>query len=249
MLPQPLPAIILPTIAALAIACAMSPALARAYRPETIENPGAIAGSVKFAGTPPPRAPVEISKDRDVCGATPHYDQSLVVDEHGGIANAVVSISDIAAGAPIVPLKGVKFDQKDCDYVPHVLAMPSGSTVDIVNSDGILHSVRTESKKNPPLDMAQPGFKHDIVTAPLKNPETIHVSCDAHNWMQGWWYVAANPYYAVTAADGSFAIKDIPPGSYTLKVWQEKLGTQARKVTVAPGRTTQVEIEMRAGQK
>ena len=227
----------------------MSPAVARAYRPETVKNPGAIEGVVRFAGPQPPRAPVEISKDRDVCGAAPHYDESLVVDKKGGIANAVVTIEDIAAGVPMTPLKGVKFDQKSCDYVPHVLAMPRGSTVDIVNSDGILHSVRTESKKNPPLDMAQPGFKHDIVTAPLKHPEAIHVSCDAHNWMHGWWYVAANPYYAVTGADGSFAINDIPPGSYTLKVWQEKLGTQTRKVTVAPDRTAQVEIEMPAGEK
>lgn len=249
MLPRARPAKILPAIAVLAIACAMSPARARAYRPKTIKNTGAVAGTVKFAGAPPPRAPVEVSKDRDVCGAAPHYDESLVVDKNRGIANAVVSISDIAAGAPMVALKKVKFDQKDCDYIPHVLAMPSGSTVDIVNSDGILHSVRTESNRNPPLDMAQPGFKHDIVTAPLKYPETIRVSCDAHNWMQGWWYVAANPYYAVTAADGSFAIKDIPPGSYTLAVWQEKLGTQTRKVTVAPDRTTRLEIAMPAGEK
>jgi len=233
-----------PAVAALAMAYLMSATVTWAYQAETVKNAGVIVGVVKFAGTPPSRAPVEISKDREVCGTAPHYDESLIVEKNGGIANAVVSIGDIAAGVPMVPLKDAKFDQKNCEYVPHVLAMPSGSTVEIVNSDGILHSVRTESNKNPPLDMAQPGFKHDIVTAPLKYPEVIHVSCDAHNWMHGWWYVAANPYYSVTGSDGRFAIKDIPPGTYTLQIWQEKLGTQTRKVTIAPNQTTTVDVTM-----
>ncbi len=174
----------------------------------------------------------------------PLYDESLIVGAGGGIANAVVSIPAIAKGAPLAPLKDVKFDQKNCDYTPHVLAFPVGSTVDIVNSDGILHSVRTESKRNPALDMAQPPFKRVIVVAPLKYPELIDVSCDAHNWMHGWWFVAGNPYYAVTDGKGNFTIKDVPPGTYTLEVWQEKLGTQTRKVTVEPGKTVTVDFTM-----
>jgi len=217
-------------------------ARARAYQAETVKDAGAIAGTVEFDGAPPARKPVEISKDREVCGAAPLFDESLIVVAGGGIANAVVSIADIARGVPLVPLKDVKFDQKGCDYTPHVLAFPAGSTVDIVNSDGILHSVRTESKRNPALDMAQPPFKRVIVTAPLKYPELIGVSCDAHNWMHGWWFVAGNPYYAVTGGNGKFMIKDIPAGTYTLEVWQEKLGTQTRKVTVEPGKTATVDF-------
>ncbi len=225
----------------------MPAARARAYQAETVKDGGTIVGMVKFDGAPPARKPVEISKDRDVCGAAPHYDESLVVGDGGGIADAIVSISDIASGAPLTPLKDVKFDQKNCDYTPHVLAFPAGSTVDIINSDGILHSVRTESKRNPALDMAQPPFKHVIVVAPLEYPELIEVSCDAHNWMHGWWFVAGNPYYAVTDAKGNFTIKDVPPGTYTLKVWQEKLGTQTRKVTVQPGKTVTLDFTMTAG--
>jgi carboxypeptidase family protein len=217
---------------------------AQAYQAETVKDSGTIAGTVKYAGTPPPRQPIEVSKDRGVCGTEPHYDQSLVVGEDGGIANAVVTITDIRHGVPLIPLKDVKFDQKSCEYVPHVLAMPVGSTVDIVNSDGILHSVRAESKVNPPLDMAQPPFKHVIVTPPLNKPEIIEVSCDTHNWMQGWWYVADNPYYAVADNDGKFVIRDVPAGTYTLQVWQEVLGTKTRKVTVEPGKTITVDFTM-----
>jgi carboxypeptidase family protein len=222
---------------------------ARAYQAETVKEGGAIAGTVKFDGTPPARKPVEISKDREVCGATPLYDESLIVDAGGGIANAVVSIADIAKGVPLVSLKDVKFDQKGCRYTPHVLAFPAGSTVDIVNSDGILHSVRTESKRNPALDMAQPPFKRVIVTAPLKYPELIGVSCDTHNWMHGWWFVAGNPYYAVTDGSGRFMIKDVPPGTYTLRVWQEKLGMQTRKVTVERGKTATVDLTLAPAKK
>lgn len=234
--------------AAIVIASLALAVRARAYHAETVTNGGAIAGTVRFDGAPPSRKPVEISKDREVCGAAPHYDESLVVGADGGIQNAVVSIVDIAAGAPLVPHKDVEFDQKGCEYAPHVLALPAGSTIDIVNSDGILHSVRTESKLNPALDMAQPPFKRVIVTAPLKYPELIGVSCDAHNWMHGWWFVAGNPYYAVTGG-GKFAINDVPPGTYTLEAWQEKLGTQRRKVTVEPGKTATVDFSMGLGRQ
>ncbi len=232
--------------AAAAIVLLMLAASARAYQAETVKDGGTISGTVKFNGAPPARKPVEISKDREVCGAVPHYDESLMVAAGGGIANAVVSLPDIARGAPLIPLKHVKFDQKNCDYRPHVLAFPAGSTVDVINSDGILHSVRTESRRNPALDIAQPPFKR-VIELPVKDAELIGVGCDAHNWMHGWWFVAGNPYYSVTDAAGHFTIRDVPSGTYTLAVWQEKLGTETRKVTVEPGKTVTVDFTMAPG--
>ena len=243
MSPRPRLSAIARTATAAAVVLLMLATTARAYEAETVKDGGTISGKVKFDGKPPARKPVEISKDREVCGAVPHYDESLVVDAGGGIANAVVSIPGVAKGAPLTPAKDVKFDQKNCDYTPHVLAFAAGSTVAIINSDGILHSVRTESKRNPALDMAQPAFKR-VMVVPVKYPELIAVSCDAHNWMHGWWFVAGNPYYAVTDAGGNFTIKDIPPGTYTLEVWQEKLGTETRKVTIEPGKTVTVDLTM-----
>src|SRR5712671_2227808 len=188
---------------------------------------GTVSGTVKYDGAAPAPKKVEVTKDKEVCALHPHFEEDLIVDSGGGIANAVVIVK--GAKGDLKP-SDVKFDQKGCDYRPHVLAFPAGSTVDIINSDGILHSVRTESKRNPPLDMAQPAFKRVMVVS-LKYPELIVVSCDAHNWMHGWWFVAGNPYYAVTDAGGNFTIKDVPAGTYTLEVWQEKLGTETRKVT------------------
>jgi hypothetical protein len=134
------------------------------------------------------------------------------------------------------PLSNVMFDQKGCEYIPHVIAFPAGSSVEIVNSDGLLHSIHTVSTINPVVDMAQPGFKKKI-SVTIDKPEVIKVTCDAHNWMIGWWYVTANPYYAVTDESGHFSIANVPPGTYTVKVWQESLGTASRKVTVKAATT------------
>src|SRR5215471_10257116 len=204
-----------------------------AYKAEQVHDAGTVDGFVRYGGSPPPAKLLAITKDRDVCGTAPAYDQSLVTGADGGIANAVVTISDIPQGEPLKPNPAVPFDQKGCQYIPHVAAFPVGSTVAILNSDGILHNIHTESTVNPVIDLAQPGFKKQIRVT-IAKPEIIKVTCDAHNWMEGWWYVTANPYYAITDLNGRYVIHNVPPGTYTLRVWQERLGTQSQRIVVKP---------------
>ena len=202
---------------------------------------GTISGTVKYGGTAPQPKKVEITKDKEVCGLKPHFDESLIVDSSGGIANAVV----IVKGAPGTPKpQEVKFDQKGCDYVPHVLAFPAGSTIDIMNDDGILHNIHTYSTKNPPFNMAQPKFKKEIKQS-VAQPEIIKVNCDAHGWMHGWWYATDTDYFAVTDDKGNYTIKDVPPGNYTIEVWQEKLGTDDQKADVKDGGTSTVDFTLK----
>ena len=205
---------------------------------------GTISGTVKLDGAAPSPKQIEISKDKEVCGLKPHFDQSLMVGSGGGIQFAVVSLTD--AKGPTTPAT-VKFDQQGCQYVPHVLAFPVGSTVQVVNSDGILHNIHTYSEKNPSFNMAQPKFKKVIAVQPdqLKEPELIKVTCDAHGWMKGWWFVAGNPYYAVTDDSGNYTIKDVPAGDYTIQVWQEKLGTSDQKVSVKAGATATADFTLK----
>jgi plastocyanin len=216
-----------------------------AYQAETVKNGGTITGMVRYDGPPLKRALLEVSKDKDVCGKAPLYDQSLVIGQGGGIENAVVTITNVSKGVPLKPEKDVKFDQRGCEYTPHVVALPAGSSLQIINSDGILHSIHTESSINPVVDMAQPGFKKTI-SVTIEKPEVIKVTCDAHNWMEGWWYVVGNPYYAVTGPNGHFTIGNVPAGTYTLKVWQEKLGVETHSVTVKPGAAVAVDFTFKA---
>lgn len=216
--------------------CVLAGANALGYQSEAVLDGGAISGTVSYAGAPPTPTALEISKDRDVCGTRPAYDQSLLVGPDRGIANVVVTLPSIAKGRA-VQLATVEFDQKGCEYVPHVAVFPAGSVVEVRNSDGILHNIHTESSVNPVIDMAQPGFKKTIRVTVAK-PEAIKVTCDAHNWMEGWWYATANPYYAVTDAHGHYVMGGIPAGTYTIQVWQEKLGVQSRSLTVAARATT-----------
>jgi len=170
---------------------------------------GTISGTVKYDGTAPAPRKVEVTKDKDVCALHPHFEEELVVGSGGGIANAVVIVK--GAKGDVKPGE-VKFDQKGCDYTPHVLAFPAGSTVDIINSDGILHNIHTYSTKNPAFNMAQPKFKK-VIQRKIDQPEVFKVSCDAHGWMHAWWFATDTPYFAVTDDNGNYSIAGVPPGN------------------------------------
>jgi hypothetical protein len=234
-------------IVAIAAYALVRPVKAHAYQAETVIDGGTISGLVTFAGPAPVPQRLEVSKDKDICGAQPLYDQSLVVGADRGVANVVVSLTDIKQGEALTPLPDVAFDQKGCEYLPHVIAFPAGSTVRVENSDGILHSIHTESITNPVVDMAQPGFKKSI-TVTISQPEAIKVTCDAHNWMEGWWYATGNPYYAVTGPDGKYTIKNVPSGSYMLEAWQEKLGITKQPVTVGKAASVQADFTLKLPQ-
>lgn len=215
---------------------------APAYDAGPVANGGSISGTVKYKGTPPAAAKLDVNKDTEVCGTTPKMSRELVVAADGGIQYAVVGIPSITKGKPF-PATNATLDQKGCEYMPHITVMPAGGSVDILNSDGILHNIHTYSDKNPPLNRAQPKFKKTM-TETFKDPERVRLSCDVHGWMQGWLIVEDNPYFAVTDDKGSFKITDIPAGDYEVKVWQEKLGETTQKVTVKPGADTAVNFEM-----
>lgn len=213
-----------------------------AYEGGPVTGGGSISGVVKFKGTAPAPATLEVNKDKEVCAVGPKYSRDLVVGADGGIEYAVVSIVGIAKGKPFGPAESV-IDQKGCEYLPYVITVQAGAPVQIKNSDGILHNIHTYSEKNPPLNRAQPKFKKTI-TETFKVPEMVKLTCDVHGWMSGWLLVEEHPYAAVTDAKGAFKLADVPAGDYELRVWQAKLGETTQKVTVQPGADTAVTFEL-----
>lgn len=220
---------------------ALSPSGLSAYEGEAVNNGGTIFGVVKFKGAAPPPKKLQITKDKEVCGKNPKSDPSLIVSG-GNVVNAVAYITDIKKGEKMEPQKAT-LDQRGCEYHPHVLAFPVGSSVEVLNSDGILHNIHSYSQKNTPFNMAQPKFRKTL-SVKMDKPEIVNVKCDVHNWMNGWLFAAENPYYSITGNTGTFRLTNVPPGTYTLEVWHETLGKQTKKVTVKPKEEVKVTFEL-----
>lgn len=212
-----------------------------AYEGGAVKDGGSISGTVKFKGTAPAPKKLDVGKDKEVCDKSPKMDMSLVVKD-GNLVNAVVMITDIKKGKKN-EVKSVTLDQNGCEYNPHVLAFPAGTTVEILNPDGVLHNVHSYSKVNSAFNLAQPKFKKKM-TVKIEKPEAVEVKCDVHGWMQGWLVATANPYYAVTDGSGNFKLTDVPAGTYTVEVWHETLGKSTQKVTVKAKEEAKVGFEL-----
>lgn len=212
---------------------------AAAYEAVAVTNGGTLAGTVKLEGPKPAPETFDVTKDTQVCG-TSKTKPDLVVADDGGIANVVIVVKAAKGKALEVPATPVTFDQKGCEYHPHVLAFPAGSTIEVLNPDGVLHNVHAVGKTNPEKNVAMPKFKKKIEWK-IDQPEwPIAVKCDAHPWMHAYWISMEHPYYAVTDASGAFSIGDLPAGEYEVEVWHETLGKKTEKVTIPAGGTATV---------
>ena len=202
-----------------------------------------IKGNVRYTGAPVERKKVPVTIDQYICGKEKES-EDLVLSSNNGIRNAVVSLQNVPPGAKgNWKLPPAKMDQKQCSFVPRVVIVPVGESMEFLNSDRLLHNVRSTAKENSPFNRAQPHAR--TISFVFKQPELLRVDCDLHSWMRGWVVVAAHPFYAVTNEQGEFSLENVPPGKYTLQIWQESLGTVTQDVTVGNKATATVTVEMR----
>jgi plastocyanin len=203
-----------------------------------------VRGQVVLNGPAPASSKVRITIDQYVCG-TEKDAADLLVEPAGGIQNAVVWIENPPPGASGSPPVGApQMDQKGCVFTPRVVVVPAGGSVEFLNSDRLLHNLHSAPKANSPFNRTQP--KGRTIAVQFAKPEIVRLDCDLHSWMRGWIVVADHPYYAVTDANGAFAFAGVPPGRYTLKVWQERLGIGSRAVTVGSEGVVRVTLELPA---
>lgn len=207
-----------------------------------VPNAGKITGVVTYGGDKSdPTVTVEKDKCAHAAGTLP--EESLLVSG-GKLANAVVYIEKIDKGKKRDP-STVTIDNVACKFTPRVQVAMVGDTVAAKNSDPILHNTHlylSQGNKNL-FNIALPK-QGQVIEKKLKKPGLVDVKCDAHAWMQGWVYVARHPYTAVTGADGSFSMDQVPPGEYTLKIWHEELGEKLAVAKVDPGGAATVEVSM-----
>lgn len=216
----------------------------RAYEAGEVQGGGTISGVVKLQGTAPPRAKLKADKDIEVCGKHELLASELVVGAGGGVENAVAYLANVAKGKKF-DAAAPTLDQKGCEYTPHVVLVPAGTPLAVLNSDDILHNVHTLGSKNQAQNIAQPKFKKKL-DLKLDQPEFVKLKCDVHGWMSGYVIVEDHPYYSVSGVDGAFRLTDVPPGDYELKLWHEKLGEKSQKVTVKEGDDAKVTFELSA---
>ena len=202
---------------------------------------GSIVGEVKFVGTPPAPKVLKVNKDNQACGDEKKSEE-LVVGPDKGIEWAVVSVAGAKGPVP-KPANKLTLDQKGCHFQPHVLLVPAGAEVDILNPDGVLHNIHTFTTANPSINKAQPKFKKVMTEKFGDKAEVIKIQCDVHSWMQGWAVVVAHPYYAATDAKGAFKLENVPAGKQKVEVWHQALGKVTREVEVKPGAETRVTFE------
>jgi plastocyanin len=226
---------------AIAVAMSISGTALAQYTGEVVHSPGRITGRVTFAAPHPDRPPEARDKNPEVCGST-HENETLLIGPEGGVANVVVYLKDIKSGQALVPTTA-DLDQAGCTYVPHVLAVPVGSTLNLLNGDPLLHNIHALEGGSTIFNYAMPRSVRKIPKRLLK-PGFVTIKCDVHAWMNGVVAVLENPYFAVTDAKGNFEFGDVPPGSYTLAAWHETLGEKTQPVTVGPGATAKVRFTL-----
>lgn len=193
---------------------------------------GDITGTVRFEGEAPPARWLYATADHAVCGREPRAPGALVLSPSGGVANAVVYLAHERLEGWRSPTV-FRMDQRRCTFIPRVLIIPPGATVEVLNSDGILHNFHTSSRLNPPLNLAQPAWVKRLPVT-FEHPEFVQVKCDLHGegFMRAWIVVARHPYYALTGKEGQFRLPNLLPGPHTLEVWHELLGRKQVPVTV-----------------
>jgi plastocyanin len=194
-----------------------------------------ITGAIKLAAAAPKMGAIPMNAD-PYCQsqhATPAPDEEVVTGAGGELANVFVYIKDIKGSFP-APSDPVVLDQKGCQYFPHVHGVQVGQPLQIKNSDNTLHNVHAMPTVNAQFNEGQP-VQGMVSTKKFDKAEItpFKVKCDVHGWMKSYMAVMPHPFFAVSKADGTFTIPNLPPGTYTLVAWHEKFGSKEQPVTVA----------------
>ncbi len=204
----------------------------------------AIAGVIRYDGELPQLRPLAMDAD-PACAAKhtePVFPEILEVGEEAGLANVLVYVTSGLPEGPYPLPEPPVIDQRGCRYRPHASGIVVSQELTVLNSDDLLHNVHSLSQINRPFNRAMPASVKQA-TFSFTDPEpAFRIKCDVHPWMSTYLAVFDHPYFAVTAADGSFEIAGLPAGTYEIEAWHERLGTLASPVTLLDGLAATIDL-------
>ena len=177
----------------------------------------------------------------------PVYAEEVVVNDNKTLEYVFVYVKD-GLGDKVFETSAepATIDQKGCQYHPHVIGVQTNQPIKILNSDPTTHNIHPVPANNREWNTSMSPGGQPLDRTFAREEVMIPVKCNVHPWMKSYIGVVKHPFFAVTGKDGSFTIKGLPPGEYTIEAWHEKLGTTTQKVTVGPQETKTVDFTLSA---
>jgi len=217
------------------------------YQATNVTNGVRLTGTIDFDGPLPADTVIQLPADAVGCGQriTDHR-----VERTGTrIGGAIVWITDIRSGKALPLARRYELANDDCMLTPQVQAVVSPSTLNFASEDVAIHRDRIINVGTGELEAIAP-FNDNGEVVPfdslLTGTEQLEITCELHPWSKAHILVFDHPYFATSEKNGTFAIDDIPPGTYHIKAWHPLLGVAEQSVTVSAGQTPSVALKLAA---
>lgn len=212
---------------------------------------GTIKGHVRLNGKPPGNVVIRMGMD-PMCvkmnAGKRVVQETVAAAVDGSLANVFVTVAGKFAPAP-VPTSAVLIDQRGCVYTPRVVGLRLGQTLQVNNSDTLLHNVHALSARSNGFNASQPKAGVVLQQVPKEEEIMLRLKCDIHSWMTAYIGVVAHPYFAVTGSTGTFEIPDVPVGTREVQFWHEQYGVLSKRVEVKAGATTTIDLAYSPAEK